>query len=301
MASPGPDIQTPSFPALNRRFSREREFWRRFRRRYIGLVSLLFLLFVLFAAIFQDFTARGIDPIAIDPTAPLAGFTWEHWMGTDTLGRDTWARLVVGARTAMLVGLISVFIGAGLGLPIGLLAGWWGGRRDELLMRLMDAIFAFPALLLALIIIAGLGVGLTNVMIAIGVGFIPSFARLVRGSTLSVKEQDYVTAAQSIGGGDIRIASRHILPNTLAPVIVQGSLLFGVAIIIEAALSFLGLGTQPPDPSWGIMLAAAQRLIRTEPMLALVPGVTISLTVLAFNLVGDVLRDLLDPRLRGAD
>ena len=282
------------------RWARQREFWRRFRRRRVGLVSLTVLLIVILAAVFQDLLITH-DPIAVDGTSPLEGPTLDHWLGTDNLGRDTYSRLVVGARTAVLVGLFSVLIGVGVGVPIGVLAGWWGGRRDEVLMRLVDTLIAFPSLLLALLIIVGLGPGLQNVTIAIGIPFISGFARISRGSTLSVKEQEYILAARSIGGGDLRIASRHILPNTLAPVIVLASLLFGVAIIIEAALSFLGLGTQPPKPSWGIMLSSAQRLLRSEPLLAIIPGVTISITVLAFNLMGDVLRDLLDPRLRGSD
>ena len=289
----------PATPS-EQRFARERQFWRRFRRRRIGLVSLIVLLIVALAAAFPGLLATH-DPIAIDAEASRSGPTWDHWLGTDSLGRDTYSRLVEGARTSILVGLGSVGIGVLGGLPIGILAGWWGGRRDEFLMRLMDAIFAFPSLLLALLIITGLGPGLRNVTIAIGIPFIALFARISRGSTLSVKEQEYVMAALAIGATDRRIAVTHILPNTLAPVIVQASLLFGIAIIIEAALSFLGLGTLPPDPSWGIMLASAQRFLRDNPLLAIVPGTAISLTVLAFNLIGDVLRDLLDPRLRGAD
>lgn len=294
-----PAASIPTAPSV-RRFARERDFWRRFRRRRIGLISLIILLIVTFSGAFPGLLTTH-DPIAIDGDAARSGPTWDHWLGTDSLGRDTYSRLVEGARTSILVGLGSVGIGVFGGLPIGILAGWWGGRRDEFLMRLMDSIFAFPSLLLALLIITGLGPGLQNVTIAIGIPFIAVFARISRGSTLSVKEQEYVMAALSIGASDRRIASRHILPNTLAPIIVQASLLFGIAIIIEAALSFLGLGTLPPDPSWGIMLASAQRFLRDNPLLAIVPGTAISLTVLAFNLIGDVLRDLLDPRLRGAD
>ncbi|MDA0353617.1 MAG: ABC transporter permease [Chloroflexi bacterium] len=283
-----------------RRFARERDFWRRFRRRRVGLVSLFVLLVVMIAAVVPG-PLTTHDPNVVDATAPRSGPTWDHWLGTDSLGRDTYSRLVEGARTSVLVGLGSLLIGVGVGLPIGILAGWWGGRRDEFLMRLMDSLFAFPSLLLALLIITGLGPGLQNVTIAIGIPFIAVFARISRGSTLSVKEQEYVLAAIAIGASDRRIAARHILPNTLAPIIVQASLLFGIAIIVEAALSFLGLGTLPPDPSWGIMLSSAQRFLRDQPLLAIVPGTAISVTVLSFNLIGDVLRDLLDPRLRGSD
>ncbi len=300
--------QAPSFALRDERFHRTREFWRRFRRRPIGVISLIVLLLILFAAIFQDVSARH-DPLAQDIEALFATPSLDHLLGTDNLGRDSYARVIFGARTAMQVGVVSIVIGLAAGLPIGLLAGFWGGRRDEVLMRIMDALFAFPSILLALIILVGLGnSGIDRLMlvsIAIGLPFIPGFARIIRGSTLSVKEQEYVTAAAAIGASDLRIAARHILPNTLAPIIVQASLLFGVAVIIEAALSFLGLGTQPPEPSWGLMLAQSQRFMVTgefaKIQLALYPGFAISITVLAFNLIGDVLRDLLDPRLRGAD
>lgn len=301
MTSPGSATarSIPTAPSVQR-FARERDFWRRFRRRRIGLISLIILVIVGIAGLVPGLLTTH-DPIAIDAEAARSGPTWAHWLGTDSLGRDTYSRLVEGARTSILVGLGSVGIGVGFGMPIGILAGWWGGLRDEFLMRLMDSIFAFPSLLLALLIITGLGPGLQNVTIAIGIPFIAVFARISRGSTLSVKEQEYVVAALAIGASDRRIAAAHILPNTLAPIIVQASLLFGIAIIIEAALSFLGLGTLPPDPSWGIMLSSAQRFLRDNPLLAIVPGAAISITVLAFNLIGDVLRDLLDPRLRGAD
>ena len=217
------------------------------------------------------------------------------------MGRDTYSRLVHASRTALLVGLISVGIGAGIGLPYGLLAGYLGGRKDEAMMRVMDALYAYPALLLALIMVAVLGSSSVNVMIAIGIVFVPLYARLVRGSTLSAKQNDYVMAAEAMGAATPRILFRHIAPNVLAPVLVQASLGIGLAIIWEAALSFLGLGTQPPDPSWGTMLKNSQRFLATNAWQAVFPGVTIVLTVLAFNLLGDVLRDLLDPRLRGAD
>ena len=287
--------------ARSRRFSRQRDFARRFSRRPAGMVSLGVILLVLFCAIFTNLVATH-DPIETDFDALLARTSGDHFLGTDNLGRDTFSRIVHGARTAILVGLISVGIGVGIGMPYGLLSGYMGGLKDEALMRVMDALYAFPAILLALIVIAALGTGVLNVMIAIGVVFVPVMARLVRGSTLSVKEMDFVLAAESIGGSTPRILFRHVMPNILAPVIVQSSLAVGFAIIAEAGLSFLGLGTQPPDPSWGSMLGAAQRFLLTgDGQLAIYPGLAIVLTVLAFNLVGDVLRDLLDPRLRGAD
>lgn len=287
-------------PFQTRRFSREREFARRFARRPAGVASLAVILIVLFCAIFTGLAATH-DPIALDFDTRFAGPSFDHFLGTDSLGRDTYSRIVHGARTALMVGIISVGIGVGIGMPYGLLAGYLGGWKDEIMMRFMDALYAYPALLLALIIIAVLGTGILNVMIAIGVVFIPGLARIVRGSTLSVKQMEYVLAAETIGAPTPRIVFRHIAPNILAPVIVQASLGIGFAIIAEAGLSFLGLGTQPPDPSWGSMLGAAQRFLSSEATLAIFPGLAIVITVLAFNLLGDTMRDLLDPRLRGSD
>ena len=284
----------------SRRLGRERDSVRRFSRRPAGVVSLLIILVVLFAAVFTGVAATH-DPIFTDFDALFSGPSGSHWLGTDNLGRDTYSRVVHGAQTALLVGVISVGIGVSIGMPYGMLAGYLGGWKDEVMMRVMDALYAFPALLLALIIIAVLGTGVFNVMIAIGVVFIPGMARLVRGSTLSVKEMEYVLAAESSGASTWRIILQHIAPNILTPVIVQGSLAIGFAIIAEAGLSFLGLGTQPPDPSWGSMLSGAQRFLTSQSGLAIYPGLAIVLTVLAFNLLGDTLRDLLDPRLRGSD
>ncbi|MCY4617032.1 MAG: ABC transporter permease [Chloroflexi bacterium] len=288
-------------PERDPRFANFLVFARRFVRRPIGVISLTVVLLIAFAAVFTDVAATH-DPLETLVTTGAEAFappSISNFFGTDQLGRDNYSRIVDASRTALMVGVVSILIGAGIGVPIGVTAGYSGGIRDEVLMRLMDALFAFPGILLALMIIAALGTGIQNVMLAIGITFIPSFARLVRGTTLSVKEQEFVLAARSIGAGGPRVAARHILPNTFAPVVVQASLLFGVAIIIEASLSFLGLGTRPPDPSWGTMLNSAQRLISSEPMLAIFPGLAIVVTVLAFNLLGDVLRDLLDPRLRG--
>ena len=303
MTSGPPPASAVALPLQRRqaeRFKRSREFAHRFMRRPAGVASLVIILIVIFFAIFQSVAATH-DPVATDFDVRFVDPSFDHLLGTDNLGRDTFSRIVYGSRTAVLVGLISVVIGLGVGLPFGLLSGYLGGWKDEVAMRLMDALYAFPAILLALIVIAALGTGITNVMIAIGVVFMPVFARIVRGSTLSVKRTDYVLAAESLGAGTLRIAMRHVLPNTLAPIIVQASLSIGFAIIAEASLSFLGLGTQPPRPSWGSMLQASQRFLTSEGSLAIYPGAAIVLTVLAFNLLGDVLRDLLDPRLRGSD
>ena len=295
------DRQTgaPPLQLRERRGAREREFARRFRRRPAGVVSLAIVLLVVVAAIVPGLLSTH-DPIALSDQR-LSPPTAEHWFGADSIGRDTYSRLIHASRTALLVGLISVGLGVGMGLPYGLVAGYAGGRKDEAMMRVMDALYAYPALLLALIMVAVLGSSSVNVMIAIGIVFVPLYARLVRGSTLSAKENDYVMAAEAMGAATPRILFRHIAPNVLAPVLVQMSLGIGFAIIIEAALSFLGLGTQPPDPSWGTMLKGGQLYLATHPWPAIFPGMAIVLTVLSFNLLGDVLRDLLDPRLRGAD
>jgi peptide/nickel transport system permease protein len=221
-----------------------------------------------------------------------------HWFGTDELGRDILARVIYGTRASMLAGLISVTIAMSLGVPLGLLAGYRGGLVDALISRITDAMLACPFLILAIALAAFLGPSLGNAMIAIGVSATPVFIRLTRGQVMSVKVEDYVEAARSIGNPPWRIALFHILPNILPALLVQATLSIAAAIIAEAALSFLGLGQQPPAPSWGSMLNAAQRFLTTAPWMALWPGLAIFLVVLSLNLLGDGLRDALDPRER---
>ncbi|MGH2435820.1 MAG: ABC transporter permease, partial [bacterium] len=221
-----------------------------------------------------------------------------HIMGTDDLGRDILSRIFYGTRTSLLAGVISVGIAVAIGLPLGLLAGFYRGRLDDVLMRLTDAMLSFPFLVLALAMAAVLGAGLDRAMIAIGIVFTPGFVRLSRGQVLSEREQNYVEAARASGAGDGRIIWRHILPNIVSPVLVQASLSTAAAITAEAALSFLGLGTQPPTPSWGSMLNIAQAYLGSAPWMALWPGLAIFITVLSINLTGDGLREALDPRLR---
>jgi peptide/nickel transport system permease protein len=221
-----------------------------------------------------------------------------HLMGTDHLGRDVFSRVIHGARVAVLAGLVSVGFAITVGVIIGLIAGYWGGLVDDLLMRLVDTLWAFPTLVLALAIAASLGPGLNNAMIAVGVVFTPAFARLVRGQALSVRERDFVTAAKVLGAQPFRIMLRHIWPNVTAPIIVQSSLMIAQAIIVEAALSFLGLGIEPPNASWGSMLRQAYQYMDRALYLSFFPGMAIFVTVLSLNLVGDGLRLALDPRLR---
>ncbi len=261
-------------------------------------VAVVILLLMSFVAIAAPLLAPQ-DPSAIDAFNTLANPSAGHWLGTDQSGRDVLSRLIYGTRISLPVGLISVSIAFAVGVPLGLVAGYRGGLLDSLIMRMMDGILAFPSIMLALGIIATLGPGLPQIMIAIGFTSVPVYARVVRAQVLSLKQQDFVTAAIAIGASTRRILFRHILPNTLAPLIVQGSLGMAFAILSEAGLSFLGVGVQPPTPSWGGMLQSAVARIYEAPWLSVYPGVAIVIVVLALNLVGDGLRDALDPRLRG--
>jgi peptide/nickel transport system permease protein len=222
-----------------------------------------------------------------------------HFFGTDRLGRDVFTRMMYGTRISVLVGFIAVSLAAGIGVPLGLLAGYLGGWIDELLMRFVDAWIAFPNLILVIALVSILGPGVVNVMIAIGLNAFPVYARLVRGQTLTVKERDFVQAVRSLGASSRRIAFRHILPNTIQPVIVQASLLMGSAILAEAGLSFLGIGIKPPQPTWGVTIQEGFPWIRQNPWPSIIPGIAIVLFTLSTNFMGDRLRDVLDPRLRG--
>jgi peptide/nickel transport system permease protein len=237
-----------------------------------------------------------VDPLAMSMTARLEGPTGGHPFGTDQFGRDILSRVMTGAVTSIAVGVIAVGIGAGLGVLLGLSSGYAGGWLDETLMRLVDAVQGFPAILSALLFTAVFSPGMVVSMVAIGIAFVPAFARLARGSVLELREREFVVAARALGGGDGRLMWRHILPNSLPPLIVQATTSFPVAILAEAALAYLGLGTQPPYPSWGLMLKEAQNFLSLNPWFAVFPGGAIALTVLGLNLLGDGLRDLLDPK-----
>jgi peptide/nickel transport system permease protein len=258
--------------------------------------GLVVLLLVTLMAVLADVLAP-YNPNQIQPAGILAAPSVLHPLGTDAIGRDVLSRIVYGARASLLAGVVSVAVALVLGVTIGLVSGYNGGWIDDLFMRIVDALYSFPALLLALAITAILGPGLTNVMLAIGIVFTPAFARLVRGQALSVRERDFVTAARVTGAGPWRIMGAHIWPNVTAPIIVQASLQVAAAIVIEAGLSFLGLGVQPPTPSWGSMLKEGYQYMEQAPWLAFAPGAAMFLTVLAFNLFGDGLRHALDPRL----
>jgi len=259
--------------------------------------GLVVVALVLFVALSAEMIAP-YNPDQPQQAGVLTAPALTHWLGTDQLGRDVLSRIIYGTRTSVQAGVVSVGFALIAGVSIGLLAGYHGGWIDDVLVLLVDALWSFPTLVLALAIAASLGPGLTNAMLAIGVVFTPVFARLVRGQTLSVRERDFVMAARALGAGPGRIMLRHIWPNVTAPIIVQTSLLVASAIVIEAALSFLGLGIEPPTSSWGSMLKVGYQYMQQAPWLSFAPGAAIFVTVLAFNLLGDGLRRGLDPRLR---
>ncbi len=238
------------------------------------------------------------DPLKPAPVERLRGPSAEHVFGTDSLGRDILSRVIYGARISILIGLISVSISLVPGTLLGLVAGYFGGPADSLIMRAMDMLLAFPAILLAIFITAILGPSLPNTMVAVGIVYIPHYARIVRASVLSLKEQLFVQAITHLGGGHLRILGRHILPNALPPIIVYATLGMGTAVLQAAALGFLGLGAQPPQPEWGAMLSEGRQYIQLAPHVAAFPGAAILVLVLGFNLFGDGLRDVLDPSLR---
>jgi peptide/nickel transport system permease protein len=277
-----------------------RGFVRRFARNWIGLSGAIIVVLCIAVAIFAPMLA----PYGPEETHP----NWKLWapneyfvFGTDEFGRDILSRVIFGARISLEVGLISVSLALVLGACAGLLAGFFGGWTDGLTMRCMDVLFAFPAILLAIGIMAVLGTGIANAMLAIGIVYAPSFARLARASVLSLKEMEFVQAARVLGLGELAILVRHVVPNVLGPMIVQTSFSLSTAILTEASLSFLGLGTPPSIPSWGSMLSSSRRYVELDPWPAIFPGLAIMLLVLGFNLFGDGLRDVLDPRLRAGD
>ena len=237
-------------------------------------------------------------PNAVDFLHRLAPPSWAHPLGTDHFGRDLLSRVMVGAQNALWVGVVAVSIGLGLGLALGMLGGYAGGWWDRALSAVLDALYAFPALLLAILLATAWGPGVTSSMVAVGISTVPAFARVARAAVLATKPQPYVEAARALGASTARLLARHILPNILPPLVIQSSLAFGSALLAEAALSYLGLGTQPPDPSWGRMLREAQSFLALSPYPALFPGLAIALSVLGFNLLGDGLRDWMDPARR---
>jgi len=278
-------------------------FWqttlRRLLKHPVGRIGAIIILILVIMAAFGPLLSP-YDPNAIDFDNRFSPPTLAHPFGTDDFGRDTISRVLYGARISLMVGVIAVSIAGTLGASLGLIAGYYTSRRwvDEAIMRAMDILFAFPAILLAIAILAALGKGIANAMIAIGLVYTPIFARIARGAVLSVRSEEYVMAAQALGTRNSAILLRHILPNSLAPLIVETSLSLAFAILAEAALSFFGLGTQPPDPSWGRMLSEGRAYFQQSIWMALFPGLAIMFSVMGFNFLGDGLRDALDPKMK---
>ena len=273
------------------------EAYRELKKNKTALVGFFIILFLLVLALIGPAIAP-YNPLIPQPLKRLQGPSWDHLFGTDSLGRDIFSRVIYGSRISIIIGLISVTISLIPGTLLGLLSGYYGKRVDEPIMRVMDILLAFPAILLAIFITAILGPSLINTMVAVGIVYIPHYARIVRSSVLSLKEQLFVQAVTSLGGSNIRIISCHIFPNTLSPIIVYATLGMGTAVLQAAALGFLGLGAQPPSPEWGAMLSEGRQYIQNAPHVATFPGLAILALVLGFNLFGDGLRDILDPSLK---
>lgn len=274
-----------------------REFWRRFLRKRMALVAGLVIVVIAIVSALAPVLAP-YDPATPDYNAVLEGPSWAHWAGTDTYGRDILSRIIWGGQISLTVGFLSVTLGCLVGTSVGLVSGFFGGWLDGAIMRVLDVLLAFPGILLAIAVVALLGPGIANVIYAVAVFSVPVFARLVRGSTLALKQTLYVQASRSIGVRKLPLVVRHILPGTLPGVIVYASLRMGTSILTAAALSFIGLGAQPPSPEWGTMLADGRSYLGVADHIMVFPGLAIFVTVLAFNLLGDGLRDALDQRLR---
>ncbi|WP_374703414.1 ABC transporter permease [Bacillus sp. Marseille-P3661] len=273
------------------------EVWFRFRKNKLALFGFIVIMTFIVLSLTAPFVSP-YDPYEMNPGQMLSAPSGEHLFGTDQFGRDIFSRIIYGTQISLKVGLISVGISLICGVIIGIVAAYYGRWVDGLLSRITDVMFAFPDILLALVIMAILGPSLTNLMIAIGIVYTPTFARIARGSVLQIKDSLYIEAARSMGVSNIKIMLRHILPNTLAPIIVQVTLSFAFAILSEAALSFLGLGVSPDTPSWGIMLSEAKDWMEMAWWSAVFPGIAITLAVFSFNVLGDGVRDALDPRLK---
>lgn len=272
--------------------------WRRLRKNKLAMVGLFIIGLLVFCAIFAN-VISPYDYAAQDLKNSLQGPSAAHWFGTDEFGRDILSRIIYGSRISLQIGFIAVGISLIFGGAFGAIAGYYGGRIDNLIMRVMDIIMSIPSILLAISIVAALGSSMTNLMIATGISYIPSYARIVRASILGIKDQEFIEAAKAVGTSDWTIIIRHILPNCLAPIIVQATLGVAFAILTAAGLSFIGLGIEPPTPEWGSMLSAGRSYIRDYWHMTMFPGLAIALTIFALNVLGDGLRDALDPKLRG--
>lgn len=277
---------------------RLRAFLRFFRDPKAGFAGVILAFFIIVAAFAPLIAPYG--EFDQNPVDRFLGPSLEHPVGTDRLGRDVFSRMIYGSRVSLRIGLIAAAVGTLVGVPLGLIAGFGGRWADEIIMRVVDAMIAFPNLIFLLFVVSVLGPGVTNIMIALGLNAFPVYARLMRAQTLTLKERDFVEAARCVGATDAMILRRHILPNAIQPIIVQASLFVGAAVLAESALTFLGIGIQPPTATWGVIIADGFPVIRINPWMAILPGFAIVAFVLSVNLLGDRLRDVLDPRLRGS-
>lgn len=283
----------------NKKRSQWGEVWRRLKRNKMAILGLIILTILVLLAIFADVIA-DYDNVVIKQNLAhrLQGPSAAHWLGTDEFGRDIFARLIHGTRVSLQVGIVAVGISIVIGGILGAVAGYYGGKLDNIIMRVMDIFLAVPSILLAIAIVSALGPSILNLMLAISISSVPSYARIVRASVLSIRDQEFIEAARAIGASNTRIIFRHIIPNSLAPVIVQATLGVASAILSTAGLSFIGLGIQPPAPEWGSMLSGGRQYLRYAWWVTTFPGVAIMITILSLNLLGDGLRDALDPRLK---
>ncbi len=296
MNSPAPP--TPESVILETKgFSRTQMFYKRLKKNRAAMVGgLLILFFIIVAIVGPSFTVY--DPTKVDYSIKLLSPSSTHWLGTDHNGRDIFTRLIHGMSITLYIGFLSVLVGLVIGVPLGIVAGYYGKAVDSIIMRFIDILLAFPGILLAIALVSVLGGNINNVIIAVGIFSIPGFARIVRGSTMAVRKLEYIDAVRALGAGDLRIITLHILPNILSPIIVQATIRIAYAILIASGLSFLGLGAQPPTPEWGAMLSQGRSYMFDHPHVALYPGLAILTVVLAFNIFGDGLRDALDPKMK---
>ena len=273
--------------------------WHRLRRNRLAMLGLALMSTILLLAVFADVIADyDTEVIGMNMMERLQTPSAKHWFGTDGYGRDVFARIIHGSRLSLSLSIISMLIAVAVGSMIGAISGYFGGRVDDVLMRLMDMLLAIPPMLMSISIVAALGRSMANLMLALALAYMPVFARVIRSSILSVKDQEFVEAARACGTSDARIILRHIIPNAVGPIIVQATLAMGSSILTISSLSFMGMGIQPPQPEWGTMLYEGRDLIRTSPYLVIFPGAAIAVSVLSLNLLGDGLRDALDPRLK---
>jgi len=292
------DTLRTDLAGISPRLSEFRRFSRVFFSRGVVVFGIMVIFALIATAIFAPWIA-SYDPYMQNLDEVLQKPSSKHWLGTDAIGRDTLSRIIYGTRTSLMIGVVAITIAALMGMAMGLVAGYFGGTTHAMIMRFIDALMAFPMILLAMVIAALLGGGLRNVMVALGIGLLPAYCRLMCGQVLSIKENDYVLAARTIGGSNFRIMIRHVVPNSLPPLIVLITMNMGMAILAEAGLSFLGIGIEAPGAAWGAMVSDGYLYLLTHPILSFAPGFAIMLVVFAFNMVGDGLRDALDPRLRG--